>query len=307
MFTIFVFYGIIPSMSDNVKKKTVSFSQFQNWYSCPNKWYLDYVKGLKIFEDSLNMSFGTAIHETMQAYLRALYNKSESHAERMDMMKFFTRAFKVQITKKNIPHTQAQLDEFIEDGQKILDAFRQIDNRLKHFPTDKYMLLDIEHELKIEIKNNVEITAYLDLVLKERMTGKIKIIDIKTATQGWNNYQKEDFTKTSQLVLYKALYSKKYNIPLHMIDVEFFIVKRKLYENSSYEQSHIQIFKPKSNQADVLQVINEFGGFVNECFTPEGEYKPAMKHPKIPGKYNRNCKYCPHKKVNCDAVPDVIV
>jgi hypothetical protein len=293
-------------MNDKVKKKVVSFSQFSMWYSCPNRWHLDYVKKLKMFEENLIMSFGTAIHETMQTYLKALYKKTEEKADKMDMMKFFIWAFKKEITRKKIPHTPEQLAEFIEDGRKILEAFRQIDNRLKHFPTDKYELLDIEHELKIDIKNNVGVVAYLDLVLKERMTGKIKIIDIKTATQGWNNYQKEDFTKTSQLVLYKALYSKKYNIPLHMIDVEFFIVKRKLYENSTFPQSHIQIFKPKSHQADVLQVINEFSRFVDECFDLDGNYKQGMSHPKIPGKWNKNCKYCTHKGKNCDAVPDLL-
>jgi hypothetical protein len=289
------------------KKKIISYSQFSKWYSCPHSFYLDYVKGLRVFEESLHMSFGTAIHETMQTYLRALYNKSEEHAERMDMMKYFVRAFNDEVTRKKIPHTAEELAEFIEDGRNILEAFKKIDNRLKHFPTDKYMLLDIEHELKLDIKSNVSIVAYLDLVLKERMTGKIKIIDIKTATNGWNNYQKEDFTKTSQLVLYKALYSKKHNVPLHMIDVEFFIVKRKLYEKAAYEQSHIQVFKPKSNQADVLQVINEVSGFISECFTPEGQYRTDVKFPKIPGKYNKNCKYCMHKGKNCDAVPDIVL
>lgn len=293
-------------MSDKIKKKVVSFSQFQNWYTCPYKWKLDYIDGLKTFEDNLIMSFGTAIHETMQTYLKALYNKSEKHADKMDAMKYFQWAFNKEITKKKIPHTPEEKKEFINDGRKILDAFLQIDNRLKHFPVDKYTLLDIEHELKMDIKNNVDIIAYLDLVLKEKKTGRIKIFDIKTSTNGWNSYQKEDFTKTSQLLLYKALYSKKHNIPLSMIDVEFFIVRRKLYENVSYDQSHIQIFKPPASQENVTEVIKEFSGFVNECFTPEGTYKVEAKYPKIPGKNKKNCKYCMHKGKNCDAIPDKI-
>jgi hypothetical protein len=299
------FRDIIDDMNKNVKQKTVSFSQFSLYFVCPHHYYIDYVLGKKVFEESLHMSFGTAIHETMQTYLLALYNKSEKDAEQIDMVKFFTNAFQDEITKKNIPHTPTELKEFLEDGVKILNAFHQIDNRLKYFPTDKYTLLDIEHEIEMDIRNNIKIVAYLDLVFKERITGKIKIIDIKTATNAWNEYQKTDFTKTSQLVLYKALYSKKYNIPLHMIDVEFYIVRRKLYENVRYDQSHIQLFKPKSAQSDILQVINEFNGFINECFTPEGQYKPDMKHPKIPGKNNRNCKFCSHLKTPlCNGIAD---
>ncbi len=57
-------------MSDVIvnEKKRVSFSQFSWWLKCPHKWYLDYVKGLKQFEDTINTCFGTAIHETIQTY-----------------------------------------------------------------------------------------------------------------------------------------------------------------------------------------------------------------------------------------------
>lgn len=292
-------------MNEKIKKKVISYTQFSKWFTCPQSFYLDYVKGLKKFEDNLIMSFGTAIHETMQEYLKTLYTESVEKANAIDLMEHFKLAFQTQITKKNIPHTPEELLDFIEDGKNILDSFSQVENRLKHFPADKYTLVGIEHELKMDIKNNIGIVAYLDLVLKEKMTGKIRIIDIKTSTTGWNVYQKEDFTKTSQLVMYKALYSKQYNIPLHMIDIEFFILRRKLYEDVAYEQSHIQTFKPKSSQEDILQVISEFSGFVNSCFTQEGTYKLDAKYPKIPGKNKKNCKYCTHKGNNCDAISDV--
>ena len=293
-------------MNDFVKrKKVISFSQFSNWYSCPFRWKTEYLDGKKLFEESLNMSFGTAIHETMQTYLKALYRKSEKMASRMNMDKYFVHMFERELTKKNIPHTPEEKAEFIEDGKNILKSFRQIDNRLKHFPEHKYKLIDIEHELKLDLKNNIDIVAYLDLVLEEKATGKIKIIDIKTSTNGWNNYQKQDFTKQAQLVLYKALYSKKYNIPLSMIDVEFYIVKRKLYENCAYDQSHIQIFRPSSSKDNVLEVINEIQGFIKECFNPDGTYNKTQKYNKIPGKNKKNCKWCPHLNKNCDGISDV--
>jgi hypothetical protein len=177
-------------MNKEVKTKTVSFTQFSNWFQCPNRWYLDYVQNKRKFEESLHMSFGTAIHETMQTYLRTLYNESEIKAERIDLNAFFIAAFQREVEKKKIPHTQDELNEFIEDGKNILNDFKRIDNRLKHFPTERFTLVDIEHDIRIEITNNIEIHAILDLVLKEKGTGKIKIIDIKTATNGWNNYQK---------------------------------------------------------------------------------------------------------------------
>jgi len=289
-------------MSEIVKKKkTVSFSQFTKWWTCPYRWYRDVILKESVFEDSVHMSFGTAIHEALQLYLKTLYGVGDKEAEAVDMIKCFTEAFKREIEKKKIPNTPEEFSGFVEDGKNILSEFKDPSNRLLHFPRDRWELLGIEQELNESIVNNVNLTAKLDLVLKEKQTGDIRIIDIKTSGNGWNNYNKEDFTKTSQLVLYKAVYSKKYNVPLNKIHVEFFILKRKLYENTRYEQSRIQLFKPPSYQKEVLQVIQEFSKFVNSCFTPEGVHKTNAKYPKNPGKSKKNCTYCNYlKNGKCD-------
>lgn len=292
-------------MSEEVKKKKkiVSFSQFTNWFTCSHKWYRDYILKEKSFEDNLIMSFGTAIHETIQNFLKVLFHESEAAAVAIDNMAFFTAAFKKEIEKKSIPHTPAEFAGFVEDGKNILEEFLEPSNRMRHFARDKWELLAIEDDLNVEIRNNVMLNGKLDIVLKEKATGNIRIVDFKTSTNGWNNYQKEDFTKTSQLVLYKALYSKRNNIPLNKIQVEFIILKRKLYEDSNYEQSRLQIFKPESFQSNVLQVIQEFGKFVDTCFTAEGQHKTDIVYPKIPGKNKKNCKYCPYlKNKKCDGV-----
>lgn len=289
------------------KKNKVSYSQFSNYWTCPYRWMRDYILKERTFEDNLVMSFGTAIHETVQLYITVLYKKSDADAERINMMKYFKWAFKRQITLKNIPHTKLELDEFIEDGRNILEEFKDPANRLRFFPRDKWELLGIEDELNVDIKNNVVLNGFIDIVLKEKMSGDIKIIDIKTSNNGWTKYAKEDFTKCAQLLLYKALYSKKYNIPLSKINVEFFILKRKLYAKCNYQQSRIQIFKPASYQKDVIQVLQEFGKFVDTCFTPDGIYRTEQKHPKIPGKAKKNCRYCQYaKNKKCDQKADII-
>lgn len=294
-------------MSDEIpiikKKKTVSFSQFTTWYVCEHKWMRDYILKEKTFEDNLVMSFGTAVHETVQNYLTTLYKVGEKEAEAIDTDTFLLDAFNKQIKLKSIPHTQAEFDDFIQDGKNIMREFKEPSNRMRYFPRDKWELLAIEDDLNEGIKHNVNLTGKLDIVLREKMSGDIRIVDFKTSNNGWTNYQKEDFTKTSQLVLYKALYSKTNKIPLSKIQVEFFILKRKLYDASKakFEQSRVQIFKPSSYQNDVLQVIQEFTKFVETCFTPEGEHRKDEKYPKNPGKNKKNCKYCNYlKNGKCD-------
>lgn len=296
-------------MDEPKKKKTVSFSQFTNWWTCPHRWMRDYILHEKVFEDSLHMSFGTGIHEAIQLYLQTLYKIGETEAEAIDMVAKFTETFKREIDKKKIPHTKAEFDGFVEDGTRIIAEFKDPVNRVRYFPRDKWELLAIEEDLREDLLNNVSLNAKLDLVLKEKQSGNIRIIDFKTATNAWTNYKKEDFTITSQLVLYKAVYSKKYNIPLNNIQVEFIILCRKLYEQKAtrFNQSRIQIFKPSAYQSDVIQVIQEFRKFVSACFTPTGVHNTEAKYPKIPGKNKKNCKYCPYlENKKCDGISDPV-
>jgi hypothetical protein len=294
-------------MNEEVKKKTVSHSQFVIWWSCAYKWYRDYILHEKTFEDSIHMSFGTAIHEALQLYIKTLYTVGEKDAEALDIISTFVETFKQEVTKKGIKHTQEDFAEFVEDGKNIISEFKNPVNRLRYFPTDKWELIGVEININENILNNVVLNTKLDLVLKEKLSGDIRIIDFKTTTRDWTNTQKEDFTKTSQLLLYKAAYSKKFNIPLNKIHVEFIILRRKIYENCKYEDNRIKIFKPPSYQNDILQVIREFTKFVKHCFTPEGLHNLNQKYPKIPGENRKNCKYCNYRKnEKCDGMADPI-
>lgn len=287
------------------KKKIVSYSQYSKWFKCPHSWYLDYVKGLRTREVNLNLTFGNAIHETIQHYVKTLYTEGLVKATTLDIRSFFIDAFVTEVHENKIKATEPEIQEYVEDGINFLNEFIQASVRLQHFPADKYEFLGVEDELKMPLLNNTEYFGYIDLVLKEKATGRIKIFDFKTSRMAWTDSQMEDLSKTSQLVLYKALYSRKHNVPITMIDVEFFIIKRKLYENCRYKQSHVQIFHPDASQAEVTRVVDHFTQFLSECFKPDGTYNEEIKYPKIPGKLKKNCRYCLHRGTNCDAVADI--
>lgn len=279
-------------------KKAVSYSQFSTWYNCRYKFYLDKIKGLKEFEDNINTCFGTAMHETLQLYIKTLYQESVTKADSYDLHIIFKNRFLEELTNKKVNVEKNVLDEFCCDGNNIISSFIDIKNRMKYFPSQKYECISIEDEIILPIKNNVNFICYIDVILKEKATGRYKIIDIKTSTQGWNSYTKEDESKISQILLYKAFFSKKYNVNIDMIDVEFFILKRKLWENYNYPQSRIQTFVPKNDQKHIAKSLNLFSEFISECFTEEGGYIENDKnYLKNPGK---SCKFCPHKGKNCN-------
>ena len=131
--------------------------------------------------------------------------------------------------------------------------------------------------------------GYLDVVIKHKPTGMITIIDIKTSTMGWNKWQKKDENKTQQLLLYKQFYAKQYNVPVENIEVEYFIVKRKLYENCDWPQKRIQTWAPASGKISMGRVAKRLGHFIDTAFNDNGSYNTEKLFPE-PSK--KACRWC---------------
>ena len=138
----------------------------------------------------------------------------------------------------------------------------------------------------------------MDIVLHDIVRDRYKIIDIKTSTMGWNKYMKADKNKTDQLLLYKQFYGAEKDISLDKIDVEYFIVKRKLYEKVDFPQRRVQTFSPASGKPSINKVMNNLNQFINESFI-DGEYNNNHTYIKQPSK--KNCRFCEFNQTkHCD-------
>ena len=74
-------------------QKTISYSQMSMYLQCPKKWALQYRDGHKVPNFSINMTFGTALHETLQNYLSVMYNESGAQADRINIEEYFEDRF----------------------------------------------------------------------------------------------------------------------------------------------------------------------------------------------------------------------
>jgi hypothetical protein len=89
--------------------------------------------------------------------------------------------------------------------------------------------------------------------------------------------------------LYKQYFSQIFNVPVDNIEIEFFIVKRKIWEKSEYPQSRIQTFTPLSGKIKSSKASKAVYDFIDKVFEQNGEYKNT-KHEVNPSK--DNCMYC---------------
>ena len=281
-------------------EKNVSYSQLSMYTQCPKKWALQYRDGHKVREQSIHMTFGTALHETLQMYLDVMYNKSGAEADRIDLEADFEErlrncyadAYK-QNQKEHFSNAD-QIREFFDDGIAIIEYIKK--NRSKYFSKRGWSLVGCEVPIVLAPNprlSRVKYMGYLDVVLYHEGTEKFVIIDIKTSTKGWGPRERKDKSKQYQLVLYKKFFAQQYNVPVSNIDVEFFIVRRKLWESQDFAIKRVQQFRPPSGKTSINRATESLNEFLNNCFTQEGYNQKEM-----PCKINNNCKWCPYYKTH---------
>ena len=67
------------------KMGRVSYSQFSQWDKCPYTWKLNYVDKAETFKGNIYTLFGSAIHETIQAYLVCYYERTLKEADSLPL------------------------------------------------------------------------------------------------------------------------------------------------------------------------------------------------------------------------------
>jgi hypothetical protein len=265
------------------------------WSSCPQQYKLSYIDGLATGGSNIHAIFGTAMHETLQEYLEKCLRISKSQADKLINLK---ETLKVKMREQYIKESnnseinicsKEELVEFLEDGNVLLDWFQKSKNFNKFFSLKNDELVAIEQPINTKIADNVNFLGFIDLVIKDTFTGKYKIIDFKTSTRGWSDYQKKDPVKNAQILLYKKFYAEMLNISVDMIDVEFIILKRKVQIREDMPTHRISRHIPANGKPSVNKAWSSFKEFVETVFDNEGKYRVDIEYVKKPSKL---CEWC---------------
>ena len=272
--------------------KSISHSQFTAYNECNLKWKLRYIDKLSLSGGSIHTLFGSAMHTVLQEYLTTMYNKSIVEAERLkldvmlkeQMIKEFNI---IRARWKMIPCEQKEMVEFYQDGVEIIKHFKK--HRNKYFMKKNYELVGIEVPIFMNVQEGVQLKSFLDVVIRNKVSGRITIIDLKTSTRSWTDFHKKNFYKKAQLLMYKQFYSEKFDVPLENIDVYFLILKRKIAKKSDWPISRLQKFEPAHGKPSVNKTMKAFNDFRELIFDSKGNHRIDRQYPAKPGSA---CKFC---------------
>ena len=287
-------------------KTSVSYSQYNMFKRCPKQWQLQYLEKKGTWNPTIYNVFGNAMHECIQLFLETMYTETVKKAESMEWPSILAESMKkeysAEVKKNSGEHfsSREELTEFCNQGIAILEEFRK--RRGRYFTKKKTELIGIELPVLAEVDTNpnVVLIGFMDLVLREH--DKIKIIDIKTATTGWNDYKKKQ--EGDQLRLYKKYSSKQFkrifptmtlNEIEKDIEVEYFILKRKIWEDSDFPQRRIQTYTPPNGKPSINKTTKNFNAFISEAFDSNGK-KIVKDYKAVSGPGGNNCRFCPFKE-----------
>ena len=288
--------------------KHISYSQLSSFANCQRQWYLQYVKKLAPYQPSIHAVFGTAMHETIQSWLEVLYHEKVKTANEMDLNNLLyenlIKSYKMNKALNGHEHfsTADELNSFWLDGKHILDFLKK--KRGGYFSTKHDKLAGVETLLYQELRPGVMFKGFIDLVFYNELSEEWTIVDIKTSTSGWNDFAKKDDKKIAQILLYKEFFSKQFNIPIDKINVEYFILKRRVPKDAEFAamQKRVQEFRPPSGKIKRGQAVSLMNNFVETAIDKNGEYIDK-EYPTSPSKWG--CNFCAFKEMRI--CPDAVL
>ena len=204
--------------------RIVSHSEITTYLDCQKKWDLIYNKGLKV--DNIHLQFGSMGHEVLETRLipdEGLYPELKEAFGIDSWENYFTTIFN-------------ELDETFKN----------------------YEVLHKEYRVENEYLKGV-----IDVVWKNKITGKVLITDYKFSTK---NKGLEDIFLDEQMIIYAVLYSLQNNINVSDIEIGYINIlktefkKPRLLKNGTLSKDKAQC----TTRLLYLEAIKEFGLNIND-------------------------------------------
>lgn len=283
--------------SNNDGIKSISYSQYSKYFKCPRAWELNYIHKIKEPSESIDLVFGQAMHTVIQLWLKTIYTDSVKKADALNLnellMAEMASEYKLRKEKMNGHFSSPEeLTSYYRDGVEILNYLKK--KRTAYFSTKKTELVAIEMPINMNLHEdyNIKLIGFIDLVFYHENSETYSVIDIKTSTRGWGDYKKKDPMTTDQVLLYKKYITDLLDIDISKVEVVFFILKRKLNEDSMWPQKRIQEFSPSSGKVSMNRISKNLHRFIEECFNPDGSYRTDKIYPATAGTKFQNCTFC---------------
>lgn len=257
----------------------ISYSEFSQYLGCGHRHLLE--KFLKLVDPttSIHLIFGNAIHAAIETGLKQRIVVEERVA-----------AFKEKFVKDMMdnlldsPEYQ-DMNAFMDQGENLI----RILNVEGIF--EKYDIIGVELALYEPIWGKYHFKGFIDLIVRDKKTGRYVIIDWKTSGEQWDvSKKKKDVVFMSQMRFYKYFYSRKFNIPFDQIDCRYVVLNRLLSKKCpELGFGKLQPVDIHSTEAEIEQSLRLIAETMRDIHIRNFFPKAKLNNEKS------NCFFCPYK------------
>lgn len=143
-----------------------SFSRLNSYYNCPYEWQQHYLLCNKGAESSFGQ-FGSFCHKCLELF-------ANGDLDVFSISQFYEDNYADEVTLPFPPNKHVDIGQsYYEKG---LDYFNNIDLNI-----EDYEVLGVEKEVRFKVED-YDMIGYIDLLLKNKKTGEITILDHKSAS-----------------------------------------------------------------------------------------------------------------------------
>lgn len=264
---------------DNEGKIHISFSEFSKFQVCGHKHLLEKYLKLVVEPPSIHLVFGNSIHKAIEIGIK---NKSDKEKRVQVFKEDFTKV--MMDTMKDNPDYR-HLENYTKEGENII----------RYLSTEaileKYDVIGVEYTLYEQLFGIFYFKGFIDLIVRDKVTGRYVIIDWKTSGQQWDvSKKKKDKIFMAQMRFYKYFFAKKQNIPMSEIDCKYVVLNRlidKNYHEGGYGK--LQPVEIYADEADIEESLKLLAESINNI-----HIKNSFPKAKLIGKKG-SCFFCPYK------------
>lgn len=189
-----------------------SFSRLNSFYNCPYEWKRKYID-CEYGEPGFFGEFGTLCHSLLERYIKGDISIFE-------LSQCYENEFNDVVVHDAPPNQYVDIRQSYFD--KGLDFFNNID-----LQPENYDILGVEKEVRFQLGGK-DFIGFIDLLLREKITGRIIILDHKSASLKFKKNGEVSKTDLKHFIEFKRqLYL--YSIPVieeygavHFLEWNFF-------------------------------------------------------------------------------------
>lgn len=207
--------------------RALSYSKISTFGNCPRKFYLGELKGGRSFSPTIDTAYGHAVGAGIQEFFRYAETNSIEQAKQRAVVAaiaaydYLDLSEEKSYSKKDLWWAVLAVEKFCSEvGIQILSNFKLA--YINGVP-------GIELTFLIQINPTTDYQGHIDLVLEERTTGELYVVEVKTSM---NAPTPSDWANSFQTLGYNTVlhaYAKGRGVNFNVLYICFATKEREFY------------------------------------------------------------------------------